>query len=201
VKLTGAAIVVLVGAAAAAYALGLVGSEDVPASLRHLDLGAVELPGEGILDEDLGDTACERLALVAAGLGADSDDPNRLLRGLGRRAAGIHNPPRAFVDLARGGQNVLPGAGFRNRYNDHTAGQARHFAGVATATTYGGDEATRLISVFARDDSPESADGRLTDAAIEFSRLLRGGKLETADAGDWILAEICRPPLAAGPPG
>lgn len=189
--------VILACGAAGAYALGLLDADDVPTSLRQLDLGTIELPGGDLLDDDfgdgVGDTACERLALVAAGLGSESDDPNRLLRRLGRRAAGIHDPPRAFVDLARGGQNLIPGAGFRNRYNDRTAGQARHFAGVAVATTYGSESPTRLISVF-RDDSPGSADGLLTEAAIEFARLLRRGELETDDAGEWILAEICRPP-------
>ena len=200
-KAAATVLCVALAGGAGAYALGLVGPEDIPSQLRDLDLGTVELPGEDLLEGDIGDSACERLALVAGALGSESRDPIRLLRGLGRRAAGIHNPPRAFVDLARGGQNLIPGAGFRNRYNDHTAGQARHFAGVAVATTYGGDDTTRLISIFARNDSPGSADGRLTDAAIEFARLLRRGELRSDAAGEWILAEICRPPPAAVLPG
>jgi hypothetical protein len=191
-------VVVLAAAGAGAYAFGLVGPDDVPSSLRGLDLGTIELPGEDLLEDTEADTACERLAIVAAGLGLQTDDPNELLRKLGRRAAGIHDPPRAFVDLARGGQDLIPGAGFRNRYNDRTAGQARHFAGIAVATTYGSESQTRLISIFVRRDPANSADGRLTDAALEFARLLRRGELQTEDAGDWILAEVCRPPPAEG---
>ena len=186
-------VLVLAAVAAGAFALGLVGPDDVPSSLRGLDLGTVELPGEDLLGDTEADTACERLAIVAAGLGLQTDDPNELLRRLGRHAAGIHDPPRAFVDLANGGQDLLPGGGFRNRYDDRTSGQARHFAGVAVATTYGSSDTTRLISIFARRDAAGSADGQLTDAALEFARLLRRGDLETHDAGDWILAEICRP--------
>lgn len=196
-KIALAIVCLILAAGAAVFALGLVGPEDVPSSLRELDLGTIELPGEDLLEGDIGDTACERLAIVAGGLGSQTDDPTRLLRGLGRRAAGIHDPPRAFVDLARGGQNLIPGAGFRNRYNDRTAGQARHFAGVAVATTYGTDSTTRLVSIFVRNDSAGSADGRLTDAAIEFARQLRRGDLEPAAAGEWVLAEICKPPPAS----
>lgn len=181
------------GAAAGAFALGLLGAGEAPRTLRQVDLGALEPPGEGLLDSDVGDTACERLALVAAGLGEKTGEPGRLLRRLGRVAAGIHDPPRAFVDLARGGIDLIPGAGFRDRFDDGTDGQARHFAGVAVATSYGGARQARLVSIFVREDSPSSADGQLTDAAIEFARLLRGGELAAADAGDWILAKLCRP--------
>lgn len=94
-------------------------------------------------------------------------------------------------DLARGGSDLIPGTGFQDRYDDWTLGQARHFAGVAVAAGYGGENATRLVSVFVRDDAPSSADDRLTGAAIEFAGLLRSGDLAPAQAGDWILAETC----------
>ena len=197
-KAVAALLCLVVAAGAGAYATGLVGPEDVPSSIVELELGPIELPGDDLLSDDGdGGTACERLARLAAELGAESDDPTRLLRALGRQAAGIHDPPRGLFDLARGGFDRIPGIGFRNRFNDGTAGQARHFAGVAVATTFGGGDATRRISIFVRRDPPNSADGRLTDAAIEFSRLLRRGELETADAGDWVLAEVCRPPVEA----
>jgi hypothetical protein len=134
----------------------------------------------------------ERLAALATRLGRQTTDPTTFIRALGRAAAGIHTDSRALLDLARGGRDVLIGGGFRSAFSDGTPGQARHFAGIAVAASYGGGDSTRALSISARRDPPNSADGRLTDEAIAFEGALRRGELTTDVAGDWILARICR---------
>ena len=133
-----------------------------------------------------------RVADTATRLGRQTTDPTTFIRALGRAAAGIHTDSRALLDLARGGRDVLIGGGFRSAFSDGTPGQARHFAGIAVAASYGGGDSTRALSISARRDPPNSADGRLTDEAIAFEGALRRGELTTDVAGDWILARICR---------
>jgi hypothetical protein len=134
------------------------------------------------------------MAGVAAAVAEESPSSLVLLSELGRRVAGIRPPPRALGDLARGGRDLLPGRGFRARYDDGSAGQARHFAGIAVATTIvGGAIPTRLISERLRDDPRGSADGQLTEAGIEFATGLRSGELTPAEAPSWILDNVCRP--------
>ena len=137
-------------------------------------------------------SACRRLAGVAAKLAEDDPPAGPYLRDLGRAAAGIRSGSRGIGDLARGGRNTLPGRGFLARFDDGTDGQARHFAGIATATAIGGATATRAISIFVRDDPAGSADGRLTDAAIAFANGLLAGELEPRVAPRWILDNLCR---------
>jgi hypothetical protein len=43
-------------------------------------------------------------------------------------------------------------------------------------------------------DPPTSADGRLSDEAIEFVRLVRSGELDQADAGGWVRDRLCHGP-------
>ena len=143
------------------------------------------------LEED--GTACERLAGLATALGGREPTPVGFLRALGLAAAGIRPPPRALADLARGGRDLIPGGGFRAVYSDGTAGQVRHFAGVAVASTYGGGAATRLASVFLRRDPVRSADGRLSEQAFDFASLVESGELPLDQTGAWILENICRP--------
>ncbi len=107
--------------------------------------------------------------------------------------AGIRPPPRALADLARGGRDLIPGGGFRAVYSDGTAGQVRHFAGVAVASFYGGAAATRLASVFLRRDPVRSADGRLSERAFDFASLVESGELPLEQTGAWILENVCRP--------
>jgi hypothetical protein len=137
--------------------------------------------------------ACERLAGLASALGERERDPRGFLRALGREAAGIRPPPRALADLARGGRDLIPGGGFRAAYADGTPGQARHFAGVAVASTYGGVAATRIASVFLRGDPVETPDGRLSERGFEFASLVGSGAVPPDQAGAWILANLCRP--------
>jgi hypothetical protein len=146
-------------------------------------------------DRGLSGSACERLSELAALISLDYSDPRGYVRRLGREAAGIHSGARGFVDLARGGSDLIPGRGFRRRYDDGTGGQVRHFAGVAVAASYGGEQATRLVSIFVRRDPPNSADGWLTDEALAFTRLLLNGQLEPDQGGEWILDRICRDTL------
>jgi hypothetical protein len=146
-------------------------------------------------DRGLSGSACERLSELAALISIDSPEPREFLRRLGREAAGIHSGPRGLVDLARGGRDLLPGRGFKRPYDDGTEGQARHFAGVAVAASYGGEQATRVVSIFVRRDPLNSADGRLTEEALAFSRGMLNGQLEPDQGGEWILDRICRDTL------
>jgi hypothetical protein len=143
-------------------------------------------------DQSRSGSACDRLAERARVLGEETDDRRLFVRRLGRNVAGIRTGAGALLDLARGGANEIPGGGFRAAFSDGTDGQARHFAGIAVAASYGGEDATRRISVFVRGDPPNSADGRLTEEALAFERALQEGELAPADAGAWIRARICR---------
>lgn len=141
-------------------------------------------------------SACRELAGVAAALAERGDDPIAFLRALGRQAAGIRPGARAYGDLASGGRNTIPGGGFLARFDDGTGGQARHFAGIAVATSYGGAAATRVISIFGRDDPEDSPDGRLTDEGIAFATAVLSGELALADAPAWLLDHLCRRPAS-----
>ncbi|MGZ5354782.1 MAG: hypothetical protein ACXWE8_00315 [Solirubrobacterales bacterium] len=171
------------GAAALWYFEPWSGSEDSPAEIAQ----EAEDPAG-----DYSGSACRRMAGVAAKLAEGDQGASAFLRGLGRAAAGIRPGSRAYGDLARGGRNTLPGRGFLARYDDGTAGQARHFAGIATATALGGGAATRVISIFVRDDPAGSPDGRLTDAAIAFANETLTGELEPEDGPRWLLGNLCR---------
>jgi len=144
------------------------------------------------LAEEFRGSSCRRLAGVAAGLAEDDPSPVAFLRELGRRAAGIRPPPRGLGDLARGGRDLIPGRGFLARFDDGSSGQARHFAGIAVARSFGSAENVRRISIDLRRDPADSADGRLTDEGIEFANGLLDGELEVAEAPDWILDRLCR---------
>lgn len=139
-------------------------------------------------------SSCRELAGLAAGLAVAEPDvaPREFLRDLGRQVAGIRPPPRAYGDLAKGGFNQIPGKGFLVRFDDGTIGQARHFAGIAVAATFGGGQATRLISIFARNDAENSADGRLTDEGIAFAAAVQSGELELEETPEWLLTHLCR---------
>jgi hypothetical protein len=90
-----------------------------------------------------------------------------------------------------GGRNVIAGRGWRAEYSDGSRGQARHFAGIAAATLRFGPRLTRWVSVRIRRDAPDSPDGRLTDAAIEFSAAILRDDLRVPDAADWIRGRLC----------
>ncbi|MDP9227901.1 MAG: hypothetical protein M3M99_02475, partial [Actinomycetota bacterium] len=146
------------------------------------------------LSDEFQGSACRQLAGIAAGLAAQQPPPTpqRFLRDLGRHVAGIRPPPRGYGDLARGGYNLVPGRGFLARFDDETAGQARHFAGIAVASTLGGGNSTRVISIFVRNDREDSPDGRLTDEGILFAREVLSGELELDESPVWLLTHLCR---------
>jgi hypothetical protein len=80
---------------------------------------------------------------------------------------------------------------FRAAVDDATQGQARHFAGtVAVAARFSG-RLTRWLSVAVLRDAPDTADGRLSDEAFEFTRLIRSGELTQADAAGWVRRRLC----------
>jgi hypothetical protein len=175
--------------------LGVWGEQGSGARLELPDLDLGEIVGSGdspLVDRGLTGSACERLGALASLLAIETPEPNGFLRRLGREAAGIHSGARGLADLARGGEDRIPGKGFRGRFSDGSNGQARHFAGIAVAASYGGEQATRLISIFVRDDALNSADGALTEEALAFTRQIRSGELPVAESGAWILDRVCK---------
>jgi hypothetical protein len=142
----------------------------------------------------LSGTACERLAGLADYLADRDDSVNEFLLDLGQQAGGISKGRRALTDLARGGRNRIPGKGFRQRYDDGSIGQVRHFVGYVRAAMFGGGGVTRWISEHLRHDAPDSPDGRLGDEGIAFEQDLTAGRLELADASAWIRSNLCRRP-------
>ncbi|THG29885.1 hypothetical protein [Naasia lichenicola] len=131
-------------------------------------------------------TAAQRLAHVADQLGRRDLTPRRFLRGLAWNCAGIRPDLRGYLDLAVGGRNPISGRGFRRRFDDGTDGQVRHFAGVAVAPVLLGDRFTGFALRWFLRDSPDSADGRLSEAALRFAHALRSGEVSVRDAGSWI---------------
>lgn len=145
--------------------------------------------------------ACQQLAELCddlLGL-APELSPREFLRTLGALVAGIDLGVMGFKQLARGGANGLVGAGFRQEYDDGTAGQARHFAGTAAAAALIGEKPAELLAHHVVDPA-ESIDGRLSTAALEFARLLIIEELALAEAGRWVAGNVCDPDfqVAAG---
>lgn len=135
--------------------------------------------------------ACAKLARIVELIATETTHPRRMLVALGTAAAGIRPGPLALIDLARGGRNHFPGGGVASEFDDDSSGQVRHFAGIATSGARVGPALTRWLSIVVGRDAPSTADGRLTDLAVEFSRLLLRGELATADAADWIRERLC----------
>ena len=179
----------ILAAIAAALAIGAIGAVVWLWQPWDDDADRVE---EAELSEEFGGSACRRLAGVASRLAEEDPPPDAFLRALGRRAAGIRPPPRAFADLARGGRDLIPGKGFLARFDDGSAGQVRHFAGIAAAVSFGGARNTRRISIGVRRDPPDSADGRLTDEGIAFASAVLAGEVEVDEAPQWLLEHLCR---------
>lgn len=95
------------------------------------------------------------------------------------------------LDAGRGGSNRIRGRGFRRNVDDGTEGQARHFAGIVAVAARVGARATRWLSIHVGRDAPESADGQLTDHALDFVRLVRSGELALSDTDAWVRQTIC----------
>ncbi|MXG88664.1 hypothetical protein [Nocardioides flavescens] len=134
--------------------------------------------------------ACEALATVLDEL--SHLPPRQLLAALGSRVAGVPaHGPLVLPALVAGGRDRLRGGGFLPELRDHTAGQARHFAGIARSVTVLGAGATRWASVHVRRDAADTPDGRLTDLAVLFASRLLDGTLAPDDAGDWVRRHVC----------
>ena len=158
----------------------------------NLDEQSVEGQRVEELGAEFSGSACRRMAGLAAKLAGREETASEFLRAFGRGAAGIRPPPRAYGDLARGGRNVISGKGFIARFYDGTLGQARHFAGIAVASTFGGAGATRFLSIFVRDDPLGSPDGELTEEGIRFSTEVLDGDLALEETPGWLLEHLCR---------
>ncbi|WP_344376273.1 hypothetical protein [Agromyces tropicus] len=137
--------------------------------------------------------ACAALADSIDSLAGLGYPDGRFLKELGR-VAGVRRGPFWVTDAATGGRNRIRGRGFRPEVDDDTAGQARHFAGTVAVAARVGGRITRWLTTNILRDPPESADGRLSDEAIEFVRLVRSGDLAQADAADWIRERLCHAP-------
>ena len=134
--------------------------------------------------------ACTALAESIDRLAGRGYPSRRFLKELGR-AAGVRRGPLWLVDAASGGRNRIRGRGFHPTLDDDSDGQARHFEGTIAVAARLGGSVTRWLIVHVLRDSPDSADGRLSDEAIEFVRLVRSGELEQADAADWVRRRLC----------
>lgn len=136
-------------------------------------------------------TACERLAQACARIAGRASGSGEFLRELGHEVAGVRRGPLWFLDAGRGGANRIRGRGFRRHVDDGTEGQARHFAGIVAVAARLGPRATRWLSIHVGRDAPESADGRLTDHALDFVRLIRAGELPLEETDAWVRTTIC----------
>ncbi|HEX2913625.1 MAG TPA: hypothetical protein VH186_22670 [Chloroflexia bacterium] len=139
-------------------------------------------------------SACCKLADLADNLANSSTtlSPKDFITLMGERAAGIRPGLWRYFDLLRGGQDLIPGKGFRSEYNDGSEGQVRHFAGIAVSTITFGPKLTIWISENIRLDKASSPDGRLTIAAIGFTTRLLGGQIPVSAAGEYIRQNLCQ---------
>lgn len=133
---------------------------------------------------------CAALAESIDRLAALEYTYRRFLRELGR-AAGVRRGPLWLIDAASGGRNRLRGRGFHPAVDDDSDGQARHFAGTVAVAARLGGPITRWLTTHVLRDPPGSADGKLSDEAIEFVRLVRSGELAQADAAEWVRDRLC----------
>lgn len=138
--------------------------------------------------------ACREMAALCGDVLRVAPDltPREFLRTLGALVAGIDLGVGGFRQLARGGSNGLVGAGFRAEYDDGTAGQARHFAGIAAAAALVGEKPAEVLAHHVVDPA-ESIDGQLSTAAIEFAGLVLDGSLPLDQTGRWIEEHVCDP--------
>ena len=137
--------------------------------------------------------ACAALAESIDRLAARGYSSRRFLKELGR-AAGVRRGPLWLFDAASGGRDRLRGRGFHPAVDDDTDGQARHFAGTVAVAARLGGAITRWLTTHVLRDGRDTADGRLSDEAIEFVRLVRSGELTQADAAGWVRERLCHAP-------
>ncbi len=139
-------------------------------------------------------TACDDLAETAARVAASTATGRGFLLDLGAEAGGVRRGPLWVLDAATGGSNRIRGRGFRRPVDDGTNGQARHFAGTVAVAARIGLRLTRWLSIHVGGDAPDSADGRLTEHALDFVGRTRDGRLAPHEAATWIRTTLCVPP-------
>lgn len=135
--------------------------------------------------------ACDQLAEACERIAARAGSRGQFLRDLGHEVAGVRRGPFWFLDAGRGGSNRISGAGFRRHVDDGTDGQARHFAGIVAVAARLGPRLTRWLSIHVGRDAPETADGQLTDHALDFVRAIRSGELAPGQADAWVRSTLC----------
>ncbi|MGD9710792.1 MAG: hypothetical protein AB7V46_01850 [Thermomicrobiales bacterium] len=142
------------------------------------------------ITEDL--DACQEMADVSDRILVSDPDiaPADFLRALGRLVAGIDPGVEGILDLARGGENAVYGRGFRPEFDDGSRGQARHFAGTAASVAIVGGRVTGFVAHTFLDPA-DTADGRLTTAAIDFATQILDETLPLSDASTWIVENLC----------
>lgn len=138
-------------------------------------------------------TACADLVSTASRIAATSTSSRAFFTDLGAEAGGVRRGPLWFLDAGRGGRNRIRGRGFRPHVDDGTDGQARHFAGMAAVAARIGVRPTRWLAVHVLRDAEDSADGRLTEHALELVELARTGEVTRATVAEWIRHTICEP--------
>ena len=137
---------------------------------------------------------CQELAAVCDRIVAADPDiaPRDFLRALGDIVAGIDPGIEGIVDLARGGANEVYGKGFLPEFDDGSDGQPRHFAGTAASVAIFGGRATEFVAhTFL--DPPDTPDGRLTSAAVDFATQVIDEELPLTQTADWVLENLCLP--------
>lgn len=142
---------------------------------------------------------CSLLERLAVAPGVRERSSRGYLREIGREAAGIRLGPLWAWDAIRGGRDRLPGTGFAVPFDDSTRGQVRHFGGIVAVAARLGPHLARWASIHVGRDRPDTPDGRLSDAAIEFSRLVTAGRLLPADAAGWVRERLCAAPGSQPP--
>jgi hypothetical protein len=137
--------------------------------------------------------ACEEMARVADAIAAEhpSWPAHEFLVELAAQVAGVRRGPLAAVGLLIGGSARLKGGGFRSELRDHSAGQTRHFVGIARAVTVLGASRTLWLSEHVRRDAPDSPDGLLTALAVELAGRVLDGSVALRDVGEWIRRNVC----------
>jgi hypothetical protein len=137
-------------------------------------------------------TACQRLAGLTGVLAREEPGREEFLLAIGKNGAGIRGGPRGVGDLLRGGHNRIRGRGFRERYDDGTDGQVRHFSGIVAAVVLANGNPTLWISRHLRNDPKGSPDDNLTEQAVAFATAVEKGELEPTEAEAWTLDHLCR---------
>lgn len=134
---------------------------------------------------------CNELVALIHDAASTAQTFRQFFKDIGLRGAGIRPGWRGLMDLAKGGTNILRGKGFKPRFDDGTSGQVRHFCGVVATANAVGANTARFLLVYIAKDSLESADGQLSEAAIDFVQVIKSQQLRMDEAPRWISENLC----------